>query len=276
VAALYEDCQAMLHTEKIDILSICTPTTHRLSILRAALESGIEIIFCEKPIAYGLEEARQMQWLVDRGKATVFVNYLRRWDPGIQEVASLLKAGQIGHIQHIVAYYGKGILNNGTHIIDLLNLFFGLPLSAQVLRVVDDSYSDADPTVDCVLKYEAEPHDFPVYFMASNYQYFSLFELDIVGTKGRIRIIKNGEQIEVYSVREAKTFPEYSNLGYLRNIPGDLKHALKHAVEELVDVYQGESLQKKCGIEEAIGALTVVEAVKKSLTSGSRAYLNEI
>jgi predicted dehydrogenase len=276
VSALYVDYRTMLQSERIDILSICTPTTQRLPILEAALESGIKVIFCEKPIAHGLEEARQMRLLANQHDAVVVINYSRRWDPGIHETAQLIKAGRIGQIQHITAYYDKGILNNGSHIIDLLNLFFGLPFRVKALRVIDDGYSSLDPTLDCVLEYEVESRHLPVYLVTSDYRHFSLFEIDIMGTAGRIRIAEKGQEIKQYSVGEDPIYRGYSVLRHFKSIPSDLKHVLGRAVEDLVDVYYGRSSQPRCGVEEAIDALRVVEALRKSLSSGSTVELTEI
>ena len=111
VDKLYTDYRIMLREEPIDILSICTPTIQRLPLVQAAIESGVRIIFCEKPLAYSLAEAETIYKVVQASQTIMAVNYLRRWDPSLQEVVDTFKKGQIGQIQHAVAYYGKGILN---------------------------------------------------------------------------------------------------------------------------------------------------------------------
>ena len=256
VSALYLDYRAMLVSERIDVLSVCTPTEERLPILEAAFEAGVGVIFCEKPVAYGLTEAREMKSLADQFHGVVAIDYMRRWDPGINEAAQLIDSGQIGPIQHVTAYYGKGILNNGSHIIDLLNLFVGLPRRVRVSRAIDDGQSALDPTLDCVLEYEADLGRFPGYLIASDHRHFSLFELDIVGAAGRVRIAEKGQEIRFYAVGEDPTFPGYSTLIDRETVPGDLRHALAYAVEDVIDVFEGRSRRPKCSIEEGIEKLT--------------------
>jgi predicted dehydrogenase len=265
----------MLVAESIDILSVCTPSDQRLPILQAAVESGIKIIFCEKPLAETMEEATQIQSLISRHGAVMAVNYLRRWDPGIREACRLIKDGKIGTLQSVVAHYGKGIANNGSHIIDLLNYFFGLPIRVRVLRKADDDYSSSDPTLDCVLEYESGSGRFPVYMLAADYRYFSLFELDILGTAGRLQVANKGQEIKLYAVSEDMTFQGYSGLQHSRTIPSDLGRALFYAVEELADVFQERCLRPQCGIDEAVDVVRVVAALKASIELSSFVGIKE-
>lgn len=265
VSKLYTDYQTMLRAEPVDILSICTPTMHRLPLVQAAIESGVRIIFCEKPLAYSLAEAEAIYEVVQASHTIMAVNYLRRWDPSLQEAASTLRKGQIGQIQHAVTYYGKGILNNGSHMIDLLNLFFGIPLRGQILRRIEDQYSDIDPTLDCILEYADGEYTFPVHFLASDYRHYSLFELDIIGTAGRIRIYEKGQKVDWWQVGDDVNFPGYATLTYLRTVPTQLHSALLYAVQELVAIHQGQPISPRCDIQMAIESLRVVDMLKQSI-----------
>ena len=58
VCGRYIDFRDMLATERVDILSICTwAGTHR-ELVDAGVEAGVEAIFCEKPLATNLSDAR--------------------------------------------------------------------------------------------------------------------------------------------------------------------------------------------------------------------------
>jgi predicted dehydrogenase len=264
VAALYTDYRALLRSETVDVLSICTPVTERLPVLAATLEAGVRTVFCEKPLAATVSEGELMRELAARHGAAVAVNYLRRWDPAIREVASLIGSGRLGRVQHAVGYYDKGVSNNGSHLIDLLNFFFGSPVRAAALRRVADGCSGADPTLDCALEYDAEAGRFPAYLVASDHRHFSLFELDITGTKGRVRITDKGRSVRLYSVWDDAVFPGYRTLSPPSEIAGDLNRAVLHAVEELLDVFAGVVPKPRCGIEEALDVLHVVESLKAS------------
>jgi predicted dehydrogenase len=53
------------------------------------------------------------------------VNYSRRFDFDISKLKADIQAGLCGQLRSIVGYYNKGVLNNGLHMIDLLNLLVG-------------------------------------------------------------------------------------------------------------------------------------------------------
>ena len=269
IEALYTDYEQLLRNERLDIISLCTPASERLPALRAALGAGVKTIFCEKPVAVSVKEAERIARLALEYGASIAVNYLRRWQSGILEAARLLQSGELGRVQRVTVYYTKGIANNGSHMIDLLNLFFGLPARARTLRQIADDYRADDPTLDCVLEYEGDAGEFPVYLIASDHRRFSLFELDVLGARGRLRIAENGASIRLDEVVEDRTFPGYFDLQPARAIPNDVGAAFSRAVENVIEVSHGKKMKPLCDIRDATDALRVVAALKESAVTGA-------
>ena len=256
----YTDFRKMLRNEKLDILSICTPAAQRYVIFQIALEQGIRYFYCEKPIASTLEEALRLQALLQQyADAQVMVNYLRRWDPGFRKLKTLIEHGDLGTIQRITANYGKGIINNGTHLIDLLCWFFGKPCRVEILRVIDDAL-EQDTTMDLVLWFNYQQQEFPVYLLGTDHRQYSVFEIDILAEKARVSCVNN-QAIQYNSVTENPIFPGYFQLQASETMAIDLAHSMLFAVQELVAAFlgQGKGSGMSCHFSDAIRALEVAD-----------------
>ena len=93
---VYNDAYAMLASEQIDILGVCTPDDKHVDLVVAAAERGIPAIMCEKPLATALEDADTMIAAVEKAGTVVAVEHTRRWDPFYGRVKELIDAGKIG------------------------------------------------------------------------------------------------------------------------------------------------------------------------------------
>lgn len=77
---IYDDYDEMLQNEKVDIISICTPSErHSIETIKAA-EAGKHILV-EKPIATDLDELRAMRDAVRAAKVKTVVGFVLRWNP---------------------------------------------------------------------------------------------------------------------------------------------------------------------------------------------------
>lgn len=90
-----EDWRALVNDPNIDVISITTPNGLHCEMAKAALAAG-KHVWCEKPMALTLDEARQMQAsAAASGKVTLLgYNYLR--NPAFQHACHLLAQGAIG------------------------------------------------------------------------------------------------------------------------------------------------------------------------------------
>jgi predicted dehydrogenase len=143
------DWRALVESDDIDLVDICTPgDTHR-EIALAALAAGKHVL-CEKPLANSVAEAREMAAAAaqaqTRGvRAMCAFNYRRV--PAVALMRRLVADGRIGTIRHVRAVYlqdwivdpefplvwrlrrdvaGSGALGDiGAHIVDLTQYVTG-------------------------------------------------------------------------------------------------------------------------------------------------------
>jgi predicted dehydrogenase len=190
---------------QFDVISICSPTHVHAADIQSALVLKPKLIFCEKPVTPNLQESqRAVQACADQ-QVLLAVNYSRRWSPQVAQLKAELADGHWGAVRSVSAVYNKGILNNGSHMIDLLLALFGPLHIVSVGQAVADFLSD-DPTIDATLRTQ---HGLPIQLNVAHAQDYALFEMQIVTEKGvismedggacwRFRHAKPSEQLEGY------------------------------------------------------------------------------
>lgn len=92
-------------------------------------------LLLEKPMASCLQQAETLQAVCDGyPQMSVAVNYIRRWLPAVQAWRRRIEAGDLGRLLHGSLTYGKGLLSNGSHFVNLADAWLG-PLALG--RVMD-------------------------------------------------------------------------------------------------------------------------------------------
>lgn len=154
VAGTYETHERLLAEEDLDVVSICTWHATHADVTIDAAESGVDGIFCEKPMATSLGEAEEMIRAAERNGAKLTVEHNRRFDPVNEKARALIADGAIGDPQVAVASTTDGLLNWGTHMIDHARYLLGDPETEWVIGQIEretDRYERGEPIEDrCV------------------------------------------------------------------------------------------------------------------------------
>jgi predicted dehydrogenase len=179
-------------------------------VLRAAVEAGVKAVFCEKPMADSSADARAMNALCARRDVVLLVNHKRRFSKFHQAVATFLRTGPLGAIQQATVYYVSGVANTGSHLFDLLRLYFGDVAWVETRLSHRRSPLPNDPNVDGVLWFD---QGFPVILQACDTASYYILEIAILGAEGRLRI-KTGtyDAVEWEEARPSAFASEYRDL----------------------------------------------------------------
>jgi predicted dehydrogenase len=140
------DWRKLVGRDDIGLVDVSTPGDSHAEISIAAAEHG-KHVFCEKPLANTLAEARQMLAAVQKAGVVGMVNFNYRRVPAVQLAKKLIDEGRIGQLYHWRAVYlqdwimdpnfplvwrlnkdaaGAGALGDlGAHIIDLARMLVG-------------------------------------------------------------------------------------------------------------------------------------------------------
>ncbi|HKJ86321.1 MAG TPA: Gfo/Idh/MocA family oxidoreductase, partial [Spirochaetia bacterium] len=141
-ALVTDDLAEVLADPGVELVSIATRSIDHYDHAMRALAAG-KIVFLEKPMCTTLDQAVSLRDASDQGPGTLFVRHNRRFEPGFQEVRSIIDSGILGDIIEIklartsfgrrndwqtLLEYGGGQLSNwGSHIIDHALQFLGAP-----------------------------------------------------------------------------------------------------------------------------------------------------
>ena len=83
----YVDIQSAMKELSSDIVIISSPTAYHCKHVREVLALAKPLaILCEKPLSYDLAEAHEIVHSCEKSGVKLFVNYMRRSDPGVIEV----------------------------------------------------------------------------------------------------------------------------------------------------------------------------------------------
>ncbi len=122
---IYEDHREMLERENLDLVSVCTWPRGHCEATIAAAESGAKGILCEKPMAVSLDEADRMIEACEKAGAVLAIGHAHRFSPQAIQARALIQAGEIGEVAMIWGHCTLDLMNNGTHVIDLINYLNG-------------------------------------------------------------------------------------------------------------------------------------------------------
>jgi len=234
VPTAYSDYKEMLAKENLDILSICTWSSTHAEIVREAVKHKLKAIFCEKPIATTLSEAKEMVALCQKNNVLLFIDHQRRFDTFHQNVRGMLRDDKLGKILQATFYYTAGIANTGSHVLDLLRFYLGDAKWAMANYSDVQSPNPDDPNIDGMIKFE---NGATVMLQACDVKSYLMFELHLLGTTGKISITRSGFDGEYLEPGESTLFSGYHELSpkefpFDKNTPREfMKRAVAHIVE---------------------------------------------
>jgi hypothetical protein len=105
-----------------DILVIASPTNTHLSIIKKIIAVyKPKVILCEKPTVSDKSEWAELNDLITHNELKILTNFSRRFDPSINQVSKFLKTEHLV-INHFFGTFPKGLIHNGSHLVDLLCL----------------------------------------------------------------------------------------------------------------------------------------------------------
>lgn len=264
VKNIYDSHEELLRKETVDILSICTPDNTHFDIIMDVLDTNPpKLIFAEKPLAISISGVREILKKSKDVGTKIVVNYQRRWDADHQKAMKAIKDGKMGDIQAISAYYVKGIQHIGCTVVDTLRFLISDITSVAALPPGDIGTFKEDPSLDAVVFFDNGAKAVIQSCDKKGYTY-SIFELDILGSNGRIRIVENGEKIIYFKSDPYHSYPGFTELVQYREEKTEMSRVMAKSMKEILRILDEdlESFTNE-GVESYKDSL-VIEAILKS------------
>lgn len=114
---VYETYQEMFEAEKklpadqrMDFVSVVTPNHVHFGPSKMALESGFHVVV-EKPISFNLDEAKELQQLVNKTGLLLGLTHTYTGYPLVKEARKMVADGKFGKIRKVFVEYPQGWLS---------------------------------------------------------------------------------------------------------------------------------------------------------------------
>ncbi len=122
---VYTEYGAMLREIKPDVVVIATPTDLHAPMTFQAIEAGAKGIYCEKPMATNLKDAKAMVDTCREKGIALVVGHQRRMGAVYGTMRKLIEEGALGDIYLIRGACPGDLLSDATHTMDSIRFLNG-------------------------------------------------------------------------------------------------------------------------------------------------------
>lgn len=269
------------------VVVLTYPESHaRISI--AAMEAGKDV-FCEKPLARTIREARRMISVAQKTRCILKCGFNHRHHPALQKAYTLYKEGLIGNAIFGRGRYGitgrKGIekewrsdpaivgggqlMEQGIHLVDLFRWFVGDIV--KVTGFVGTNYWPI-PVEDNGFALLQTKRGVAISIHSSLTQWINLFEFELYGEKGSLSVCGLGESygIErlVIALRDPNGPFSYQTIEYRG---GDV--SWKNEWDEFIDAV-GKRRQVLGSGLDGLRAMEIVDGVYTASRTNRTVFLS--
>ncbi|MDI9401211.1 MAG: Gfo/Idh/MocA family protein [Limisphaerales bacterium] len=233
--AVFESCEEMVRSGKIDALLIATP--HYFHTVQGidALEQGLHVL-TEKPISVHKADCERLLAAHKKPGQVFAAMFQLRTDPKYEKIKKLISSGEMGEIVRVnwintdwfrtEAYYASGgwratwkgegggvLLNQCPHNLDLLQWFCGMPSKVRGFAALG-KYHDIE-VEDDVSAYLEYPNGATGIFVTSTGEAPGTNRLEIAGSRGLL-VLENGIISFTRNEKDMRKFCEESKIGFAK------------------------------------------------------------
>jgi predicted dehydrogenase len=268
----YETLEQALDAEQFDVVSICSPTGTHLPTLARLLAAPLKAVFAEKPLDGDAVGARRLGAQYAAKNVPVAVNFTRRFDPAMQALKAEIASGRHGRLRAVAGWYGRGVVNNGSHMLDLAAFLIGsAPRLESVDGIIDDGVA-GDPTVTTTLDLDG----IPFRLTGCDGRDFARFELELTFTRTIVALEEGALSIRRRPVQESSVIPGSRMAGQGSFQPSRYGEAMLRALDELKNWPQSRRLSSDiASASEAIALADEVRCAAQGTRAG-RATLGKV
>jgi predicted dehydrogenase len=265
IEAIYDNLEDFLSKGNLDIVSICTPDETHYHILKRILNDPgtLKAVITEKPLGMSFKECQDLEEMASKCGVFIEVNNHRRAEPSHLEAVRIVKSKSVGIVQGISAYYVKGLYHNGCTMVDTLRMMLDEVAWVKALPPFHVGSYGMDYSIDFLLGFQ-DGSKAVVQSCDKEAYHYSIFEIDMLFSRGRLTFRENGFEILQRSVEDYPHYPGFKSLGEPRQIQGDMAHAITYIYRKVMNDVHEEKIGFGEYAREAVKDMLVVEAVRNS------------
>jgi len=119
-----EDYRELLEQARPDIVSVCTYVGLHPEMVRDSAAAGVKGVWCEKPFALTLDDARSMVEACEANGVRLVVNHQRRYLDAFRQAKEILRSGSVGRpVMFLAGLPDWDLMEWGTHWLDMFRFF---------------------------------------------------------------------------------------------------------------------------------------------------------
>lgn len=189
-----------LFAERLDLVTIASPSPLHAEHVRAAIEAGVRYIWLEKPPTLSLAEHRAILALAEASDTRIAVNYPRSFMP---QYAALAERASRHPPVAVQVDYSRSLSVNGVHLIDQVGMLFPGSATPRPERITGSDIDNPSFAFSC--------GDAEVLVTGMALPYHCI-DLRIIDEAGRTSVIRGG--LEAWFERRAdnQDYPGFYHL----------------------------------------------------------------
>ncbi len=189
-----------LESIKPNIFIIATPSGSHFKIVNEVLEwTKPDLILCEKPLDYDLLDAENIVNLCNFVEVPLFVNYIRKSQESTNIIRDMINSKEISLPAKVNVFYTKGLLNNGSHFLNLLEFWFG-NIQKVLFSKIEDFWDGSDHNIDFKVQFDNCIANFKSSSKNSRYPN----SMEIFSSDGNLAYEDNGDKISWQNIQQSK------------------------------------------------------------------------
>jgi predicted dehydrogenase len=279
-ALVFEDHLKALEEVNPDAVLILTPPSTHPQLIEEFAKAKIHI-FCEKPIATNLRDARKLIQLISK-PTKIMIGFSNRFLPQIIKMYELAKSGEIGTTIAMITLFsqdigkwpsvsayqfrkelgGGALFDSGMHYADLIRWFLGEVVSVESkVASYDKKYSSIDDFANIQLEFENGSIG-TIYVLWCGPMMGEFF---VMGDKGILKADSLSNNVQVFK-KEFWILPpvEIKARQAISPYHSELLHFIK-CIQNNKEV--------EVGVTEGIEALRIILAASRSAETGKKIFL---
>lgn len=191
----------------VNLAIIATPPKSRIKVLEKIYKLGCKTVIIEKPLALKIQETTAIINFIEKKKLNLIVNYPRRYDNLTKKYIHKTKLPN-----KIVCFYGKGVLNYGSHLIDFLFQILGKFDHFSKL-CQKSKKSEESPSFFILTKSKV-----PIYVIGLDDIKYDQFEINLFYENEKVEIRNGGLDVIKFYSKKDFYIQSYSHLKEEQNV----------------------------------------------------------
>ncbi len=244
----------------VDVAIVATPTNLHLSSIEELIRFGIiKSILCEKPISYSIAEAKKILKICSSRNCKLYINYMRRTDPGVIEIKNFFDENINIFPCKGLAWYSKGLLHNGSHLVDLLKIWLGDIVGYKLINKGSIVNDGRDCESDFLIKYQ----NGDIIFLSCDEKNFSHYTIELVTPIGRLRYEAGGFDASWQKIVPDKDYPNHKILDtFKHNFDCQMNYSQLNLINEWANSIDFPR-NLLCTGEDATKTLKVLNSIRR-------------